>query len=76
MVTYPDHPELVMVNGSNFGGVAPAMARAHAAGGRIWVIFAHGAPSTVRRWSAEAARYGRIDHPGPRSLPLLVRPAR
>jgi hypothetical protein len=75
MVTYPDHPELVMVNGSSLGGVAPAMARAHAAGARIWVIFAHGAPSSVRRWSAEAAKYGRIDHPGPRSLPLLVRPA-
>src|SRR6266568_5066544 len=76
MVTYPDHPELVMVNGSNFGGVAPAMAKAHAAAGRIWVIFAHGAPSTVRRWSAEAARYGHIDHPGPKALPLLVQSAR
>src|SRR6266536_360442 len=75
MVTYPDHPELVMVNGSRLG-VAPAMARAHAAGARIWVIFAHGAPSTVRRWSAEAARYGHIEHPGPKALPLLVQPAR
>src|SRR6266540_554659 len=75
MVTYPDHPELVMVNGSRLG-VAPAMARAHAAGDRIWVIFAHGAPSTVRRWSAEAARYGHIEHPGPKALPLLVQPAR
>jgi hypothetical protein len=74
-VTYPDHPELVMVNGSNLGGFAPAMAKARAAGTRIWVIFAHGAPSTVRRWSVEAARYGRIEHPGPRALPLLVRPA-
>ena len=76
MVTYPDHPELVMVNGSSLRGVAPAMARAHAAGARIWVIFAHGAPSTVRRWSAEAARYGHIEHPGPKALPLLVQPAR
>src|SRR6266542_4431437 len=75
MVTYPDHPELVMVNGSRLG-VAPAMARAHAAGDRIWVIFAHSAPSTVRRWSAEAARYGHIEHPGPKALPLLVQPAR
>src|SRR6266498_107585 len=75
MVTYPDHPELVMVNGSRLG-VAPAMARAHAAGDRIWVIFAHGAPSTVRRWSAEDARYGHIEHPGPKALPLLVQPAR
>jgi hypothetical protein len=76
MVTYPDHPNLVMVNSSSVGGVVPAMARAHANGGRIWVVFAHGAPSTVRRWSAEAKRYGRIAHPGPRALPLLVEPPR
>jgi hypothetical protein len=75
MVTYPDHPELVMVNGSAGSTVAPALARARAAGGRIWVVFAHGTPATVHRWSEEAARYGRIAHPGSRALPLLVEPA-
>jgi hypothetical protein len=75
MVAYPDHPELVMVNGSGVAPVVLAMARAHAAGDRIWVVFAHGAPKTIRAWSAEAARYGRIAHPGPSALPLLVQPS-
>jgi hypothetical protein len=75
MVTYPDRPALVMVNG--FGaaaGIGPAMARAHANGGRIWVVFAHGGPATIRRWSEEATRYGRLAHPGTRAFPLLVQP--
>jgi hypothetical protein len=73
MVTYPDHPALVMVHGGPAGIVA-AMARAHANGGRIWVVFAHGGPATIRRWSREAARHGRIAHPGPKAFPLLVQP--
>jgi hypothetical protein len=75
MVTYPDHPGLVMVNASR-AAAAAAMARAHAVGGRIWVVFAHGSPTTFHQWSAEAARYGRITHPGSRTLPLLVEPVR
>ena len=76
MVTYPDHPELVMVNGSAASTIGEALARARAAGGRIWIVFAHGTPSTVRRWTQEASRYGRIAHPGPRGRPFLVESSR
>jgi hypothetical protein len=74
MVTYPDHPALVMVHSSAPGELAQAMARAHANGGRVWVVFAHGGPASVRRWTREAERYGRILHPGPKSRPFLVEP--
>jgi len=74
MVTYPDHPDLVMVNDGALPAVVPAMARAHAAGRRIWVVYAHGSPRSMHTWSVEAARYGRVTHPGPRTFPLLVQP--
>jgi hypothetical protein len=73
MVTYPDHPNLVMVDGRT--GVVPALERARANGRRIWLVFAHGSPSTVHGWTEAASRYGSVAHPGPRALPLLVRPA-
>ncbi len=76
VATYPDHPELVVVNDSAIAAVVPAMARAHAAGRRTWVVFAHGGPSTIRAWTAEAVRYGEVIRPVPHHLPLLVEPAR
>jgi hypothetical protein len=75
MVTYPDHPNLVMVDGGRGTGVVPALERARANGRRIWVVFAHGSPSTVHGWTEAASRYGSVAHLGPRALPLLVRPA-
>lgn len=76
MVTYPDHPNLVMVRGGGTTGLVPALEQARANGGRIWVVFAHGSPATIRDWTRAAARFGRIAHPGTTSLPLLVRPPR
>jgi hypothetical protein len=74
MVTYPDHPNLVMVRGGGTTGVVPALRRARANGRRIWVVFAHGTPATVHGWTEAAAGFGRVAHPGPSALPLLVRP--
>ena len=74
MVAYPGHPELVMVDRA--AELAAGMAAAHAAGRRIWVILALGSPGSARAFAAEAARYGRLTHPRPRSGPLLVEPAR
>ena len=76
VATYPENPELVMVNDSAVAAVVPAMARAHAAGRRIWVVFAHGGPSTIRVWYAAAARYGQVIRPVPHHFPLLISPAR
>jgi hypothetical protein len=75
MVAYPDHPELVMVNDSAAPALASGMARARGAGSRIWVVFAHGSPGSLRLWAAEAAGYGTVTRPaGPHALPLLVEP--
>ena len=77
MVAYPDHPELVMVNDfhNQEATVPPAMDRAHAAGTRIWIVYAHGSPRSANLWVRAAARYGRVTHPSPKRFPVLIVPS-
>jgi 4-amino-4-deoxy-L-arabinose transferase-like glycosyltransferase len=77
MVTYPDHPELVMVNDfhNQEATVPSAMALADAAGERIWIVYAHGSPRSAGMWVRAAARYGRVTHPGPNRFPVLIVPS-
>jgi hypothetical protein len=77
-VSYPGRPDLAVVHDGDWETISRAVAEAAGSGApRVWIIIAHGGPSSWKRWFDTAALHGTVTATPTRrgaALPYLLVP--